>query len=155
MASKCSWCFVRAHSISVPVSSQFGLGENRGGDFDGVVAGKHSQDLRAGNGHRPQPDRKKRARGLFDGSYQPDKDIVDQINFIVGVLVRSDQEQISEMPQHLERRWSVLCAIELSSSWISSRGAPIALGTVLVGHGWQVELVNVYSDCMRGRFSNS
>jgi hypothetical protein len=37
---------------------------------------------------------------LFDGCDQPDKDIVDEVDLIIGILIGADQEKIGEVPQH-------------------------------------------------------
>jgi hypothetical protein len=65
---------------------------------------------------------------LLDGCHQSDKDIVDEVDLIIGILIGADQERSVRCRSITDFRWSVVCAIELSSSWMSSSGAPMRLG---------------------------
>ena len=37
---------------------------------------------------------------MLDCRNQPHKDIVDQVDFVIGILIRADKEQVGEMAQH-------------------------------------------------------
>ena len=77
-----------------------GLREDRGGDLDGVIAGEQAQDLGRSDHDRTEPDREQSAGGLLDGRDQSHENVVDQVDLVFGVLLRTDQIQVGEMPQH-------------------------------------------------------
>jgi DNA-nicking Smr family endonuclease len=68
--------------------------------------------------------------------HQSDKDIVDEVDLIIGILIGADQEKIGEVPQH--HRLPLVGAVrdravELLDEFQWSAHAPWR--TVLVGHG--------------------
>src|SRR6478609_1959053 len=127
-----------------------GLGKNRRRHLDGVVAGEQAQYLWRGERYGREPERKQSARGLLDRCNQAHEDVVDQVDFLFGILVRAHQKKVGEVPQHdgasLVRAVRDR-AIELLNEFEGSAHGPWE--TVLVGHGLAVRnwLTSIQSVC--------
>lgn len=83
------------------VVEAFGVHEDGGSDKNCVVARQRAQDLGRRLGHRSKTTRQQRPRSLLDCRDEPDKDVVDQIDLIVGIFVCVGQKEIREVPSHL------------------------------------------------------
>src|SRR5262245_25929194 len=156
MASRCSWFLVRAHSISVSVSSRSAW--VRIGEATSITSSQASTRRILGGAIGTGPRRIARS-AREDCSMvvtSRTKSVVDEVDLIVGILIGADQEKIGEVPQH--HRLALVAtlrdrAFELLDEFKRSAHAPRK--TVLVGHGLGARVANVHSHCRPCRFSNS
>ncbi len=157
MASRCSWFLVLAHWIRVSVSSRSACVST--GEATSMTSSQASKRRILGGAVGTGPSR-------IASSAREDSSIVATSRTKTSsIRSTSPSEYPSEPTRKRSVRWrsmadrrsSVLCAIELSSCWMSSRGAPIGpgkpfwLATDLESYG----LVTVHLDCTRGGIRNS
>jgi len=114
----------------------FRLRQHRGGHLDDVITGEQTQDLWRGGWHRAKADCQQRPRGFLNRGNKPDKNVVDQIDLVVGICVRPDEKEIGEVTQH--GRPALVGAVRDRAVQLVDEfegSAHRSWETVLVGHG--------------------